>query len=172
MARDYVGDLLEVDRGSARAASQTTKLRGKVTPMNRFIFIGFRFLAFLWCPAVLGPSVIGNSRISRFGGFNSRLGRCKFPFRAATGICRQELDLPGLFQGGMAVPTQNRRKFPFRREKPGTGPSPPVSQYGRQTRSASPRAACWRTPPRRATRNDRRAPPTEHAPAPPRRSRP
>src|SRR6516164_3363136 len=138
MARDYVGDLLEVDRGSARAASQTTKLRGKVTPMNRFIFIGFRFLAFLWCPAVLGPSVIGNSRISRFGGFNSRLGRCKFPFR---------------------------------REKPGTGPSPPVSQYGRQTRSASPRAACWRTPPRRATRNDRRAPPTEHAPAPPRRSR-
>ena len=50
--------------------------------------------------------------------------------------------------------------------------SPRVFRCGRRTRSASPKAACWRTRPRRARRSDRITPPTAHAPGPPRRLRP
>jgi hypothetical protein len=60
-----------------------------------------------------------------------------------------------------------------REQRAGAGvASPRVSRRGRRIRSASPKAACWRTRPRRARRNDRRAPPTARGPARPRRSRP
>src|SRR5690348_15083728 len=51
--------------------------------------------------------------ISRFRGFNSRLGRrFKFPFRSATGICPQELDLAPSFRGQMAVSAARSMIFP------------------------------------------------------------
>jgi hypothetical protein len=77
----------------------------KSRPIVRFFFIGFRrggevclFLILYWCSAFAeswdGPSILGpNSRNSRFGRINSRLGGCKFPLRATTGICRQPVDL-------------------------------------------------------------------------------
>ena len=72
------------------SAPENAKLRAKIMLMNRLIFIGLRFLVLLWRSEVL----VGNSRISPLGRLNSRLGRCKFPVRAATGICWQGLDRP------------------------------------------------------------------------------
>jgi hypothetical protein len=46
------------------------------------------------CLAFLGRS---GSLNSRFGAFNSRLGRREFPVRSATGIRTQRYDLPNLF---------------------------------------------------------------------------
>ena len=51
------------------------------------------FLVLLWCSAVVERGIAGNSRNSRFGGFNSRLGGQKFPIRHATGIDPQAFDL-------------------------------------------------------------------------------
>jgi hypothetical protein len=55
------------------------------------------FLALLWCASVAGRGsglriIGGNSRNSRLGEFNSRLGRGEFPVRPATGIHRQPTD--------------------------------------------------------------------------------
>ena len=56
---------------------------------------------------------------SRFGEFNSRLGRREFPVCAATGIRLQGLDLAYRFHVGTAVIRGKSTKFPVRREKPG-----------------------------------------------------
>jgi hypothetical protein len=85
------------------------------------------FLFLLWCSVAVGrsggPNIVGdNSRSSRFGRFNSRLGRREFPVRAATGICRQGVDLPAVFLGKTAVAGAKSTKFPSEREKPGTLP--------------------------------------------------
>ena len=81
-------------------------------------------LFLLWCGAVVGrsggPNIVGgNSRSSRFGRFTSRLGRCEFPVRVATGIRRQRIDLPSVFLGETAVAGPKSAKFPSEREKPG-----------------------------------------------------
>ena len=67
-----------------------------------------------------GPNILGDN--SRFGDFNSRLGRREFPVRAATGICCQGLDLPHRLRGQTAVSRGKSTKFPVRREKPGILP--------------------------------------------------
>jgi hypothetical protein len=74
-----------------------------------------------WCSTVVGRvaglNIVGdNSRNSRFGEINSRLGRCEFPFRVATGIYRQRLELARRFRGEMAVPWRKSAKFPAQRE--------------------------------------------------------
>jgi len=60
-----------------------------------------------------------NSRNSRFGRFNSRLGQPEFPVRAATGIYLQLIDLAGDSFWEMAVSWPKPKKFPDQREKPG-----------------------------------------------------
>src|SRR6266851_9001971 len=65
-----------------------------------------------------GPNTLGSN--SRFGEFNSRLGRCKFPFSAATGIRSQGLDLLLRFCNQTAVAGGKSTKFPVQREKPGS----------------------------------------------------
>jgi hypothetical protein len=91
-------------------------------------FIAFRrdgamglFLVLLWCAAVTGDILRYNSR---FGGFNSRLGRWKFPFSPATGIGRQGLDLSWCFRSRDGTYREQSKKFPVPREKPGISPSP------------------------------------------------
>jgi hypothetical protein len=56
---------------------------------------------------------------SRFGAFNSRLGRCKFPIGIATGIRLQGLDLQQRFCAQTVLAERNSKKCPFEREKPG-----------------------------------------------------
>jgi len=96
------------------SAPENAKLRAKIMLMNRLIFIGLGFLVLLWRSEVL----VGNSRISPLGRLNSRLGRCKFPVRAATGICWQGLDRP-YFCGRTAVPPADRAKIPVSTGKTG-----------------------------------------------------
>ena len=72
------------------------------------------FLLFFWC---LAANLISPN--SRFGGFNSRLGRFEFPIRSATGIGRQRLDLACRFRGRMALKWGKSKKFPAQREKSG-----------------------------------------------------
>src|SRR6516162_1087365 len=64
-------------------------------------------------------AVVRNSRNSRFGAFNSRLGRFKFPVRVATVIRSQGLDLAQRFCCRAAVQSGKSTKFPAQREKPG-----------------------------------------------------
>src|SRR5882724_1285048 len=67
--------------------------------------MGF-FLVLFWRSAVLGDILRYNSR---FGVFDSRLGRRKFPFSPTTGIGRQGLDLARRFCGQTTVIGENRR---------------------------------------------------------------
>jgi hypothetical protein len=85
----------------------------------------------LLCSAVVRrcPNVFRYS--SRLAGFNSRLGRRKFPIVAATGIRRQRLELLRYFRGPMAVLNGESMKFPFRREKPGILSAPVGTVQGR-----------------------------------------
>jgi hypothetical protein len=80
------------------------------------------FLIFFWCSRVLGD--VQARRFfainSRFGEFNSRLGRREFPVRSATGIGSQAIDLLCRFFGQAALMWGKSKKFPVRREKPGT----------------------------------------------------
>jgi hypothetical protein len=83
------------------------------------------FLIFFWCSGFLDDL---EARAffaidSRFGEFNSRLGRRKFPVRSATGIGSQWIDLLCRFFGQTALMWGKSKKFPVRREKPGNGPS-------------------------------------------------
>jgi hypothetical protein len=85
------------------------------------------FLILYWCSAFAesrdGPSILGpNSRNSRFGRINSRLGGCKFPLRATTGICRQPVDLLESFLPRNGTFVGKSRKFPVQREKLGIRP--------------------------------------------------
>ena len=48
-----------------------------------------------WCAAVAGRRGGSLGENSRFGEFNSRLGRREFPVRAAPGIRRQACAAPG-----------------------------------------------------------------------------
>src|SRR5713101_5474035 len=79
------------------------------------------FLVLYWCSAVVkrcgGPNIFADN--SRFGDFNSRLGRRKFPLRAATGISWQALDLAHCFYGQMAVIWAKSTKFPVSTGKTG-----------------------------------------------------
>jgi len=54
---------------------------------------------------------------------NSRLGRCEFPVRSATGNSPQGIDLPHGFCGQTAVLRAKSKNFPFKREKPGNSPT-------------------------------------------------
>jgi len=82
------------------------------------------FLFLLLCWAVVGrrgdPNLVRDN--SRFGRFNSRLGRHEFPVRAATGIRWQGLDSTPFFTAQTAVLRAKTIKFPSEREKPGTLP--------------------------------------------------
>jgi hypothetical protein len=60
-----------------------------------------------------------NSRNSRLGGFNSRLGRPKFLVRVAMGIRPQCGDLACHFFQKTPVLSPKPKKFPVQREKPG-----------------------------------------------------
>jgi hypothetical protein len=82
------------------------------------------FVVAWWCWAIEGQSggpniVSSNSRNSRFGEFNSRLGCREFPVRAATGIRSQRFDLPYGFRGQTTVLWGKSTIFSVRREKPG-----------------------------------------------------
>jgi hypothetical protein len=81
------------------------------------------FLVLFWCAAAVCDAVAlasrDNSRNSRFSAFNSRLGRRKFPIGAATGIARQEIDLPHRFCCQTAPARAKSKKFPVPREKTG-----------------------------------------------------
>jgi hypothetical protein len=61
--------------------------------------------------------ILCNSRHSRFGEFNSRLGRQKFPVRSATEIRSQELDLVCRFRVRAAILSRESTKIPLQREK-------------------------------------------------------
>src|SRR6266436_922395 len=61
---------------------------------------------------------------SRFSAFNSRLGRHQFPFRAATGINSQGIDMPYCFQSQTTVAPAKSTKFPVSTGKPGICPTP------------------------------------------------
>ena len=63
------------------------------------------------------------SRYSRLAENYSRLGGQKFPVRAATGIGSQVLGLQRRFDDPVAAITGKSKKFPVRREKPGTLPA-------------------------------------------------
>jgi hypothetical protein len=83
----------------------------------------YLFLILLWCAAVTeacsGPNIVGdNSRNSRFGEFNSRLGQRKFPIRSATGIGSQDNDLARSFRDRTVLFGGKSMNFPFEREKP------------------------------------------------------
>src|SRR5712692_9811927 len=84
-----------------------------------------------WCSAVAvrceSPSVFADN--SRFGEFNSRLGRCEFPVSAATGIRSQALDFPHRFRGQTAVIWAKSTKFPVSTGK--IGNFAPTSGAGR-----------------------------------------
>jgi hypothetical protein len=82
------------------------------------------FLVLFWCSAVTGQCRERNiSRNSRFGVFNSRLGRFEFPVGAATGIGSQGFDLPHGFLRQTVVIWGESKKFPDRREQPGILPA-------------------------------------------------
>jgi hypothetical protein len=89
------------------------------------------FLVLFWCSAVVGrckrPSVFADN--SRFGEFNSRLDRCEFPLRSATGIRSQVLDLTHRFRGQTAVFWAKSTKFPVSTGK--TGNFAPTGGVGR-----------------------------------------
>jgi hypothetical protein len=74
------------------------------------------FLVLFWCSAVAGGILRFNSR---FGVFNSRLGRRQFPFSPATGIGRQGLDLVRCLRHQNGRYRGKSAKFPVPREKPG-----------------------------------------------------
>ncbi len=82
------------------------------------------FLIFFWCSRVLGD--VQARRFfainSRFGEFNSRLGRREFPVRSATGIGSQAIDLLCRFSGRAALAKVKSKKFPVRRETPESCP--------------------------------------------------
>jgi hypothetical protein len=59
-----------------------------------------------WRSALLGPN-------SRFGGFNSRLGRCKFPFGTLREFARNGLICLAVFSAKTALTGQNRKNFRF-----------------------------------------------------------
>src|SRR6266851_4122625 len=99
-------------------------------------------LILYWCAAVVGrggpPSILGVN--SRFGKFNSRLGRREFPVSAATGICRQGLDLPDGFCGQTADKWGKSTKFPVSTGK--TANLAPSGGTGRGTASRQRRSIC------------------------------
>jgi hypothetical protein len=77
-------------------------------------------LLLLLCWPAAGSSIVGdNSRNSRFGGFNSRLGAKKFPSSSAPGIGSQGLDLADHCRPRNALRSGIRRNLPVTREKPG-----------------------------------------------------
>src|SRR5258707_15688817 len=81
-------------------------------------------LFLLWCSAIVGrcggPNVLCyNSHNSRFGAFNSRLSRPKFPVQTTTGICPQEIDLAHRFRGETAIAGGKSTKFPILAGKKG-----------------------------------------------------
>jgi hypothetical protein len=65
-----------------------------------------------WRSALLGPN-------SRFGGFNSRLGGCKFPFGTLREFARNGLICLAVFQCQNGTYWAKSKKFPVLREKPG-----------------------------------------------------
>jgi hypothetical protein len=73
-------------------------------------------LLFLFWRSVVEGGAKPLSRNSRFGGFNSRLGRFEFPVWSATGIGWQRLDLPYRFHGRRALEWGKSVKFPDQRE--------------------------------------------------------
>src|SRR6266446_1133209 len=79
------------------------------------------FLTFFWRSGVLGD--VQTRRFfainSRFGEFNSRLGRHKFPVRSATGIGSQAIDLLCRFSGPTALAWVKSQKFPVSTGKTG-----------------------------------------------------
>jgi hypothetical protein len=86
----------------------------------------YLFLILLGCAAVTeacgGPTIVGYiSRNSRFGGFNSRLDRQKFPFGPATGIGLQDVDWACGFHGQTALLGAKTMNFPLQREKTAIG---------------------------------------------------
>ena len=72
------------------------------------------FLALLWCASAAEWGA--NSRNSRLGRFNSRLGLQKFPFGSATGIHPQPIDYAYSFSRLNGDSVAKWRKFPVRRE--------------------------------------------------------
>jgi hypothetical protein len=70
------------------------------------------FLLLLWYSAVLRRGTAGNSRNSRFCGFNSRLGQSKFPIRRATGIHWQAIDSLSHFRSAPVAEPGKSTKFP------------------------------------------------------------
>jgi hypothetical protein len=73
-------------------------------------------MVLFWCAAVTGYIL---RYISRFGVFNSRLSRRKFPFNSATGIGSQGFDSPRSFSASTALFENNRKKFPVPAGKTG-----------------------------------------------------
>jgi hypothetical protein len=78
-------------------------------------------LILFWCSAVVGrcggPNILPNN--SRFGEFNSRLGRREFPVCVATGIRLQGLDLAYRFHVETVAIRGKSTKFPVSTGKTG-----------------------------------------------------
>src|SRR5260370_10870088 len=89
------------------------------------------FLVLFWCSAVVrrygGPNISADN--SRFGEFNSRLGRPEFPVCAATGIRSQALDLAHRSRSQIAVVWAKSTTFPVSTGK--TGNLAPIGGTGR-----------------------------------------
>ena len=70
-----------------------------------------RFFVFLCCRAVVGLAIAGNSRNSRFGALNSRLGRREFPFEALRELPRKGL-IGAIFSRPYGGSTWQNKKIP------------------------------------------------------------
>jgi len=105
----------------------------KIKSLVGFIFRGFEMFSLLISFIVrLRRGFASNSRNSRFGGINSRLGPQKFPIGVATVICSQAFEFASVLLGEMAVWRRESKKFPAQREKPGMRPcrtAPQTEKY-------------------------------------------
>src|SRR5215831_15392218 len=86
------------------------------------------FAVLLWSSAVIRRSIVANSRNSRFGGFNSRLGSKKFPFNLLRELARKALICPAVSSAKTAHAGQHRKNSRFNgksREAPTLPPEHP-----------------------------------------------
>jgi len=120
----------------------------------------YLFLILFWGHAVAGPYdasniLFCNSRHSRFGEINSRLGSLKFPIKGATGILRKYLVCRIIFAAERRAQGQNRRNSRLNGKNREPHPrrssrAPPTAGAGFKPRPRYALAASWLVPRSRA----------------------
>ena len=113
--------VLERGSGSHRvvnsSVSQKAKFRGTIARSAGFVLYRFRrdgamglFLVLFWCSAVAGDALRYNSR---FGGFNSRLSRRKFPFPPLRELAGKSLNYFTVLAAKTTIIGENRENSRF-----------------------------------------------------------